>query len=109
MATVQTRNPCSSANLAGHPLHPMLITLPIGFWGATLPADLGFWWTRVDGWAMASMWLLGAAILSAAMAAITGLIDFLGDARIRALSEAWQHAIGNVIAVLISLFSFYWR
>ena len=42
-------------------------------------------------------------------AAITGLIDFLGDARIRALSEAWQHAIGNVIAVLISLFSFYWR
>jgi len=29
--------------------------------------------------------------------------------RIRALGDAWQHAIGNVIAVLVSLFSFYWR
>lgn len=109
MVTIQTRNPVSSANLAGHPLHPMLITLPIGFWVATLLADLGFWWTGADGWANAAMWLLGAAIVAAAAAAITGLIDFLGDDRIRALSQAWQHAIGNVIAVLVSLFSFYWR
>ena len=109
MPTMQTRNPVSSANLGGHPMHPMLITLPIGFWVATLLADLGFWWTRVDGWTTAAMWLLGAAIVAAALAAITGLIDFLGDARIRALGDAWQHAIGNVIAVLVSLFSFYWR
>jgi uncharacterized membrane protein len=34
---------------------------------------------------------------------------FLGDQRIRALPAAWQHAIGNVIAVLISLFNFYWH
>jgi uncharacterized membrane protein len=104
-----TRNPVSSANLGGHPMHPMLVTLPIGFWVATLLADLGFWWTRVDGWATAAMWLLGAAIVAAALAATAGLIDFLGDARIRALGDAWQHAIGNVIAVLVSLFSLYWR
>lgn len=109
MPTTQTRNPVSSANLAGHPMHPMLITLPIGLWVATLLADLGFWWFRVDGWATAAMWLLGAAIVGAVLAAITGLIDFLGDERIRALGDAWQHAIGNVIAVLVSLFSFYWR
>src|ERR1043166_1709345 len=104
-----TRNPVSSANLGGHPMHPMLITLPIGFWVATLLADLGFWWTRVYVWRTAAVCLLRAAIVAAALAAITGLIDFLGDARIRALGDAWQHAIGNVIAVLLSLFSFYWR
>ncbi|WP_036017593.1 DUF2231 domain-containing protein [Bradyrhizobium sp. WSM1743] len=104
-----TRNPASTANLMGHPLHPILITLPIGFWVATFLADLGYWWRATDGWATAAMWLLGAAIVAAALAATAGLIDFIGDARIRNLSEAWQHAIGNVIAVLISLFSFYWR
>lgn len=105
----QTRNPVSTANLAGHPVHPMLVTLPIAFWVATLLADLGFWWTGAAGWTTAAMWLLGTALVTAALAAIAGLIDFLGDERIRALSDAWQHAIGNVLAVLVSLFSFYWR
>ncbi|HKF92993.1 MAG TPA: DUF2231 domain-containing protein, partial [Gammaproteobacteria bacterium] len=76
MPTMQTRNPVSSANLGGHPMHPMLITLPIGLWVATLLADIGFWWRGVDGWTTAAMWLLGAGIVSAALAAITGLIDF---------------------------------
>jgi uncharacterized membrane protein len=106
---INTRNPISSANIGGHPIHPILITLPIGFWVATFLADLGFWWTRAEGWATAAMWLLGVAVVTAALAAIAGLMDFIGDARIRALNEAWHHAIGNVLAVLISLFSFYWR
>lgn len=99
----------STAVIAGHPIHPMLITLPIGFWMGTLLADIGFWWIGADGWATAALWLLGSAIITAAVAATTGLIDFLGDQRIRALSDAWQHAIGNALAVLVSLFSFYWR
>ena len=37
------------------------------------------------------------------------MIDFLGDRRIRDISDAWQHAIGNVILVLVQLFSFYQR
>ena len=58
---------------------------------------------------LASVWLLGAGLLAAALAAIARLIDFLGDARIREIGDAWQHALGNVLAVLISLANFYWR
>jgi len=106
---MQTRNPVSSANIAGHPLHPILITLPIGFFIATFLFDLVFWQTGNQAFATGALWLLGAGIVGAALAAVTGLIDFFGDARIRGLSDAWQHAIGNVILVLVQLFSFYQR
>jgi uncharacterized membrane protein len=104
-----TRNPVSSANLAGHPLHPMLVVLPIGFFLATAVCDLAFWQTGNAAWATAGFWLLGVGLLGAVLAAVAGLVDFLGDERIRGISDAWQHFIGNVIAVLIQLFSFYWR
>lgn len=102
-------NPVSSANFMGHPIHPMLIPFPIVFFVATFLCDLVFWQTGNAGWAVAAMWLQGAGLVGAALAAIAGLVDFMGDARIRALNDAWQHAIGNVIAVLLSLFGFYWR
>ena len=104
-----TRNPVSSANLFGHPLHPMLVLFPVAFFVATFASDLVFWRTGQAIWATAAIWLLGAALVMAALAALAGLTDFIGDARIRQISDAWQHAIGNVIAVLISLFSFYER
>jgi uncharacterized membrane protein len=109
MPAMQTRNPVSSANVAGHPMHPILITLPIGLFVAVLLLDLIFWQTGDQAFATGAFWLLGAGLIAAALAAITGLIDFLGDRRIRALGDAWQHAIGNVILVLIQLFSFYQR
>jgi len=45
----------------------------------------------------------------AALAAVAGLIDFLGEARIRALNDAWWHAGGNVLAVLIQLYNWFLR
>jgi uncharacterized membrane protein len=108
-AIMPTRNPVSSANLMGHPLHPILITLPIGLFAATFLFDLIFWRTGNEAFATGALWLLGAGIVAAALAAVAGLTDFLGDARIQAIGDAWQHAIGNVILVLLQLFNFYWR
>jgi uncharacterized membrane protein len=102
-------NPVSSANVAGHPIHPILITLPIGMFVGVFLLDLVFWSTANEAFATVAFWLLGFGLIAAALAAIAGLIDFLGDARIRDLSDAWQHAIGNVIMVLVQLFSLYWR
>ena len=103
------RNPHSTAQIAGHPLHPMLIPFPVAFLVSTLLCDVVFWWTGNAAWSTASLYLLGAALVMAALAAVAGLTDFLGDQRIRSLSAAWHHMIGNVVAVLLSLWNWYRR
>jgi uncharacterized membrane protein len=45
----------------------------------------------------------------AALAAIAGLTDVLGDRRIRALSDVWWHAGGNVLIVLIQIYNWFAR
>ena len=104
-----TRNPRSTAQIAGHPIHPMLVPFPIAFLVATFVSDLMFWRTGNPGWATASLWLLGAALIMAALAALAGLTDFIGEVRIRQLSTAWLHMIGNVVAVLLSAVNWYLR
>lgn len=106
---IARRNPQSTAKIAGHPIHPMLIPFPVAFLVATFACDLAYWTTGSAGWATAATWLLGAALVMAAVAAVAGFIDFFGDARIRALSDAWQHMIGNVVVVLLALLSFMLR
>jgi uncharacterized membrane protein len=103
------RNPQSTAKIAGHPIHPMLIPFPIAFFVTTFVCDVAFWRTGNAAWATASLWLLGAGLVMAALAALAGLTDFLGEQRIRDLSDAWWHAGGNVLAVLIELYNFYTR
>jgi len=39
------QNPRSTAQIAGHPIHPMLIPIPIAFFVATFVCDLVFWQT----------------------------------------------------------------
>ena len=103
------RNPKSTAQIAGHPLHPMLIPFPVAFLVATFVCDLVFWRTGNAAISTAALYLLGAALVMAALAALAGLTDFLGDHRIRDLSAAWHHMIGNVIAVVLSLWNWHRR
>lgn len=102
-------NPHSTASIAGHPIHPMLVPFPIAFFVATLACDVGFAQTHNAFWASASTWLLGAGIVMAILAALAGLTDVIGDARIRAMSALWWHAGGNVLIVLIQLYNWYAR
>lgn len=104
-----TGNPRSTASIAGHPIHPMLIGFPIAFFVAALGCDIAFWQTANEGWAIASTWLLGAGLVMAALAAVAGVVDFLGDEQIRDISDAWRHGIGNVLLVLIQLYNWYSR
>jgi uncharacterized membrane protein len=96
-------NPRSTAKAFGHPIHPMLVGYPIAFFTATLVSDLLYVVTRDGFWPTASLYLLVAGLVTALGAALAGFTDFFGDRRIRALSHAWQHMIGNLLAVLLSL------
>jgi len=102
-------NPKSTASIAGHPIHPMLIPFPIAFLVTAFGTDIVYWWTTNAAWATASMWLLGAGVAMALVAALFGFADFLGESRIRALSDAWKHMIGNLVAVALALLNWYIR
>jgi uncharacterized membrane protein len=102
-------NPKSTASIAGHPIHPMLIPFPVAFLVTALVTDIAAWQTGNAMWATASMWLIGAGIVMALLAALFGFTDFFGEQRIRALGDAWQHMIGNLIAVVLALINFYIR
>jgi uncharacterized membrane protein len=99
-------NPRSTASIAGHPLHPMVIPFPIASFTGALAADIAFASGGNPFWADASQWLLGVGAVTALVAAIGGFVDFFGDARIRALSPAWRHMIGNLLLVVIESFNF---
>jgi uncharacterized membrane protein len=102
-------NPQSTAKIAGHPIHPMLIPFPIAFFVGTFACDIAYWVTGNANWAMVTPWLLGAGIIMAALAALAGLTDVIGEERIRGLADAWWHAGGNVIVVLIELYNWFAR
>jgi uncharacterized membrane protein len=102
-------NPKSTLQIAGHPIHPMLVPFPIAFFVSVFVCDVAFKSSSVALWATAALWLLGAGLVMAALAALAGLTDFFGEPRVRALNDAWWHAGINVLAVLLSFYNFYIR
>src|SRR5665811_2176974 len=66
-------NPKSTAQIAGHPIHPMLIPFPIAFFVGTFVCDLVYWQMSNPAWAAATLWLLGAGLVMATLAAVMGL------------------------------------
>ena len=87
----------------------MIVPFPIAFFVAALATDLAYLQTAAPGFAQASMWLLGAGLAMALLAAVLGLTDFVGERRVRRIREAWLHMIGNVMAVALAAVSFYLR
>lgn len=102
-------HPHSTAEVGGHPIHPMLVQFPIVLFIGTLVADIVFLSNHDAGWATASRWMLGIGIVMALLAAIAGFTDFLGSARIRSMGDALKHMIANLCAVVLSIVNFFLR
>lgn len=95
-------HPRSTAQIGGHPIHPMLVQFPIVCFIGVLVTDIVFISNQNAGWATASRYLLVIGLVMAALAAVAGLTDFLGDKRIQG-SDAIKHALANVIAVILEV------
>jgi uncharacterized membrane protein len=95
----------SQTTIGGHPVHPMLIPFPIAFLVGALATDIVFASTRDSFWAFASAWLIGAGFVMGVAAAVFGLVDFLFIRRVRALSAAWIHFVGNAAVLAIALWN----
>ena len=66
------------ANIARHPIHPMLVAIPIGLWIFSLVCDLIFRFGSTNpNWEIVAKYTLVAGIVGALIAAVPGFIDML--------------------------------
>lgn len=99
----------STVAIGKHPVHPILVTFPITTLVGTLITDLVYWRTNNEFWAQASYWLLWAGIVTAVLAALTGLLDFLRIHRVREHRAGWLHMSFNAVALILSIVNLYQR
>jgi len=95
----------STARIAKHPIHPMLIPVPIVCFVGALVTDIAYVFTAEMMYADFSSWLLLVGIVFGVLAAIAGLIDFLGNRLIRQQAPAWPHLIGNAAVLVLAFFN----
>lgn len=93
----------SSVAIAGHPLHPLIVTFPIAFLSSAPLADIAFGLTKDPFWAQAAFWLLLGGFLTSLVAAATGLMDFFKVERVRKRSAGWAHMVLNIASMLLTV------
>lgn len=95
--------------VAGHPIHPMLVTLPIGLWVFSMICDFVFLYGGDSRWEVTAYFTLGAGIVGALVAAVPGLLDLLGLRDARAARVGTYHMILNLAIVAIQAANFWMR
>jgi uncharacterized membrane protein len=95
----------------GHPFHPILVTVPIGAWVASLVFDIA---SRVahdpEFLTRGSMWLIATGVLGALAAALVGLLDlFAIPTGTRAFRTALTHMTLNLLVTAAYASGFAWR
>jgi uncharacterized membrane protein len=97
------------ASIARHPIHPMLVPLPIGLWIFSLVCDL----IQAGGssnpaWATVALYCMGGGIVGALLAAVPGLIDLLSLPP-GPRGTAVKHMAINLTVVVLFVINFWMR
>jgi uncharacterized membrane protein len=111
-ATQQAKHPVTVlAGRYGHPLHPILVTVPIGAWVASLIFDIASRIIDKPGFlTQGSEWLIGIGILGALAAALFGFLDLLAiPTGTRAFGTGLTHMSLNLAVTVAYSVNFLWR
>jgi uncharacterized membrane protein len=100
---VPTDSPKSTASVAGHPIHPMLVPFPIVCFIGAWVTDIVYANSYDPAWATAASWLLTVGLIMAVFAVIAGAIDYFNSPRIRSYPAAKVHVIGNIVALVLTI------
>lgn len=87
----------------GHPFHPILVTVPIGAWVASLVFDIASKLSddKAAMFAEGAYWLIGIGVVGALVAAIFGLLDLLTIPRGTAAFKTGLMHMGLNLAVVV--------
>ena len=100
----------STASYKGHPLHPILIPLPIGLWIFSLVSDLIFKFGFGSSvWNEVAFYTLAGGIVGALIAALPGFVDLIGITNPKTKSIAIWHMLLNLLAVAVFAADFWLR
>ncbi len=91
----------SPASIKKHPVHPMLVTLPIGLWVFALVCDIVSAAGGDAAWETVARYCIAAGIAGALLAAVPGLIDYFSIDEAPMKKIANFHLIVNLGAVVI--------
>jgi uncharacterized membrane protein len=90
------------ATVAGHPLHPLLVTFPIGSYVSAVIADIIFIAGGGSFWGTMSTWLLAFGLAGSLIAGLFGFIDYLtAPMSERARQVANLHFTLNVCLIIV--------
>jgi uncharacterized membrane protein len=95
------------ASVKGHPIHPMLVALPIGLWVFSIVCDIVFHagWGRPT-WKVVAWYTIAGGVVGALLSAVPGFIDFLSIRDRRVGRIGLVHMVLNLIAVALFAVSF---
>ncbi len=90
------------ATIAGQPLHPILVTVPVGCFVAAVAADVVSIWAGPAFFPAMATWLVAFGTIGALIAALPGIVDYLTvPMSHEAKSLASWHMMLNFAAILI--------
>ena len=91
----------SRAAIGRHPVHPILVTVPIGAFVAAAVGDVLYTANRLPQWFEFSRLAISIGLIAAPLAAIAGLVDYFGvPMRAPTRRTATFHLGLNIVALL---------
>jgi uncharacterized membrane protein len=88
----------------------MFVVFPLGLLATSLAFDIAYFSSNDVSFGIVSFWMIAAGVVGAIVAAIFGLVDYLGiQSGTRAKAIGTWHGIGNAVVTVLFIISWFMR